>query len=272
MRISKVALWLSVIAAILVMIASAAGILSQATYAHETSSGAIQGMSQDIVNLVAVTILLISAYFVNRGSIKAFLVWSGVLLYLVYTYVIYAFDVHYNRLFLMYVAILGLSLYALAISVVNLPLAKLAPTFATMTKARPVSVFFGVVALLFYGQWLSEDIPALLSGKTPPSVLETAVPTNPVHVLDLAFLLPALIITAVLLWRGRPLGALLAVPLLIFSLLISMGILAIFVVSGSKGLPTSLAVEIFIAGISMASLVLCIVTLRDVTELNGANT
>ncbi|MBA3822674.1 MAG: hypothetical protein H0X24_02075, partial [Ktedonobacterales bacterium] len=148
------ALWLSLIAAILVVIASAAGIVSTDTYVRETSSGAIQGMSQDIVNLVAVTILLISAYFVNRGSIKAFLVWSGVLIYLVYTYTIYAFAVHYNRLFLLYVAILGLSLYALVVTVVTPHLDRLAPIVALTTKARPVSVFFGVVALLFYGQWL----------------------------------------------------------------------------------------------------------------------
>lgn len=50
---------------------------------------------------------------VSKGSVKAFLVWSGVPLYLIYAYVIYAFDIHFNRLFLVYVAILGLSFVAL---------------------------------------------------------------------------------------------------------------------------------------------------------------
>ena len=64
-------------------------------------------------------VLFIAAYFVNKGSVKAFLVWSGVLLYLIYAYVIYAFDVHFNSLFLVYVAILGLSFYALVGSVIQ---------------------------------------------------------------------------------------------------------------------------------------------------------
>ena len=76
MRISKTALWLSVIDALLVLLASASGIFLTNTYARETTSWAVQGIGQDIVNLVAVVVLFIAAYFVNKGSVKAFLVWS----------------------------------------------------------------------------------------------------------------------------------------------------------------------------------------------------
>src|ERR1700694_500296 len=100
MKISKTVLWLSVIDALLVLIASASGIFLKSVYARETPSWAVQGIAQDIVNLVAVMALCIAAYFVNNGSLKAFLVWSGVLLYLLYAYIIYAFDVHFNSLFL----------------------------------------------------------------------------------------------------------------------------------------------------------------------------
>lgn len=54
--------------------------------------------------------------------------------------------------------------------------------------------------------WLSEDVPALLAGTTPGSVAQMGVPTNPVHILDLAFFLPAAIVTAVMLLRNVPLG------------------------------------------------------------------
>jgi hypothetical protein len=76
MKISKTALWLSVIDALLVLLASASGILLKSIYARETSSWAVQGISQDTVNLVAVVVLFIAAYFVSKGSVKAFLVWS----------------------------------------------------------------------------------------------------------------------------------------------------------------------------------------------------
>ncbi len=62
MRISKTALWLSVLDALLVLLASASGILLKSVYARETPSWAIQGIGQDIVNIVAAVVLFIAAY------------------------------------------------------------------------------------------------------------------------------------------------------------------------------------------------------------------
>jgi len=90
--------------------------------------------------------------------------------------------------------------------------------------------------------------------------------TNPVHVLDLGLLLPALIITAILLWRRKLLGYFLALPLLVFSILTGIGILAIFVVMSMKGMPTSLVVELLFAVIVVVSLVLSVLYVREVKE------
>src|SRR5947209_2552575 len=122
MKISKISLWLSVLVAFLVLIASSAGLFLKSTYARETTSYAIQSVGQDIENIVAAAALLITVYFVSKGSLKAFLVWTGVLLALIYSYVIYAFAVHFNSLFLVYVAILGLSFYTLVSSLIRLHL------------------------------------------------------------------------------------------------------------------------------------------------------
>lgn len=228
MRISKAALWLSVLDALLVLLASASGIFLKSIYARETPSWAVQGIGQDIVNLVAVVVLFISAYFVNKESVKAVLVWSGVLLYLIYAYVIYAFDVHFNSLFLVYVAILGLSFYALAGNVIHMHLDQLQAAFSANTRARPVSAFLLLLGVVFYLLWLSEEIPALVTGKIPQSVAVANLPTNPVHVLDLGLYLPAMIITALLLWRRKLVGYLLAVPLLVFTILTGIYPTAIF--------------------------------------------
>jgi hypothetical protein len=233
-------------------------------YARETPSWAVQGIGQDIVNLVAVVVLFIAAYFVNKESIKAVLVWSGVLLYLIYAYVIYAFDVHFNRLFLVYVAILGLSFYALVSSVIHMHLDRLQASVSANTKARAVCVFFLVLGIVFYLLWLSEEIPALLTGKIPPGVTAANLPTNPVHVLDVGLYLPAMIITALLLWRRKFLGYLLAGPLLVFSILTGTAILVIFLVMNSKGMPTSIGIEAFFVVIILVSLVLSVLFLREV--------
>ncbi len=264
MKISKIALWLSVIDALLVLLASASGILLKNIYARETPSWAAQGVSQDIVNLVAVVVLCIAAYFVNKGSVKAFLIWSGVLLYLIYAYVIYAFDVHLNSLFLVYVAILGVSFYALVGSVIHMHLDSLHASFSATTKARLVGVFFLVLGIIFYLLWLREDIPAFVTGTIPLSITQANLPTNPVHILDLGLYLPAMLMTALLLWRRKFLGYLLAGPLLVFSVLMGTAIFVIFLVMNSTGTPTSIGIEAFFAVIILVSLILTVLYLREV--------
>lgn len=266
MKISKTSQWLTVLLAFLVLIASSAGLFLKGTYARETTSYALQSVGQDIENIVAAAVLLLAVYFASKGSLKAFLVWMGVLLALIYSYVIYAFAVHFNSLFLVYVAILGLSFYTLVGSLMHLHLEDLQPSFVANTKAGLVSVFLLVIAILFYFQWLSEDIPALLMGKVPQSVVENGLLTNPVHVLDMGLLLPAMIITSILLWRRKLLGYILAIPLLVFSILTGIGILAIFVAMSLKGMPTSLVVEFLFAVIIAVSLVICILFAREIKE------
>lgn len=61
--------------------------------------------------------------------------------------------------------------------------------------------FLTVVGALLASLWLSEMVPDSLSGEPSRSATDWNVPTNPVHVLDLAFFLPAVITSAVLL-RG----------------------------------------------------------------------
>jgi hypothetical protein len=127
-----------------------------------------------------------------------------------------------------------------------------------------VSVFFLVLGIVFYLLWLREDIPALLTGNIPPGVTAVNLPTNPVHVLDVGLYLPAMIITALLLWRRKFLGYLLAGPLLVFSILTGTAILVIFLVMNSKGMPTSIGIEAFFVVIILVGLVLSVLFLRGV--------
>src|SRR5688500_16350163 len=107
-------LWLSLLLATLVAAAAAAGILLQGTYAKESASWAAQGVGHDIVTLtLVVPLLVVSAIEASRGSKRALLVWAGVLVYLGYSYTLYAFFIHFNALFLVYTAALSLSFYLL---------------------------------------------------------------------------------------------------------------------------------------------------------------
>ena len=103
-----------------------------------------------------------------------------------------------------------------------------------------------------------------MTGKIPQSITESGLLTNPVHVLDLGLYLPAMIITSILLWRRKLLGYTFAIPLLVFSVLTGIGILATLFAMRSKGLSASVGVELFIAVIVVVSLVLSVLFLREV--------
>src|SRR6476646_1777991 len=100
--------WLSLTGpiAVLLVFAAGSGLFVRGLY-RDAPFFAIQAVAQDFITLaVVLPTVLVSAWFASRGSDRGRLIWLGALIYLVYSYTIYAFVVRYNRLFLVYVALL----------------------------------------------------------------------------------------------------------------------------------------------------------------------
>ena len=106
---------------------------------------------------------------------------------------------------------------------------------------------------MFGALWLSEIVPHALTRRLPATLAKTGLWTNPVHVLDLAFLLPAMVLTGVLLRRQHPWGLMLAVPLLVFAVTMGVGILAIFALSAIAKLPVALPGVVAVSAIVLLS-------------------
>ena len=241
MRVSNVWIVLSLMAAVLMALASAAGVLGETTYVRETVSWAAQGAGQDLVNfLVVFPVLVGSALYAQIGLTRARLVWIGALFYVVYSYVLYAFFVHFGPWFLVYVAILGLSSYALAGGASSVGAWTLPVEFGRVRHTRAVAAFLMILGCGFAALWLGDIVPALVAGSTPDSVTRSGFPVSPIHVLDLALFLPGTIATSVLLWKRRPLGFLFAVPVLVFAALMGLAIIAMTFVMRVRGLSVPL--------------------------------
>ena len=243
-------IWLAAASVILMAGASAAGIFLPFVYAKETPSWAAQGMGQDVVNLlVVVPAMAVCIYRAARGSPRAVLILLGLLLYATYSYVLYAFFVHFNALFPIYVAVLGLSFYALVGMLMEMDSIAVRSLFAAK-RGRAASAYLMASGVAFAVLWLASIASAIATGSTPPDVIEAGLPVNPVHVLDLAFVLPGMIVTSMLLWRRRPLGFLLAVPLTTFTSAMSLAIVGMMLFMRTRGLPAPAAL---IAGLVVAS-------------------
>jgi hypothetical protein len=253
MNISHRWIALSVVAAVLAAGTSLAGILWPNTYARETPEWSIQAVGQDCANLLVVLVVLQSAALVRKGSWRALLVWLGGLLYLIYAFAIYAFSVHFNRFFLAYVSILGLSFYAVVGSLVGLDVAKVVAPLRDHPRRKGASALLIVIGVTFGALWLSEIVPHTLEDTIPRSLIETGLWTNPVHALDLAFLLPAMVLVGVLLRKQEPWGLLLTVPLLVFAITMGLAILALFTLSAMNGHPVVVPAALAIVVIVLSS-------------------
>jgi hypothetical protein len=253
-QLPNIWLWFTAPITLLLAIAAGGGIFIPGLYS-DSPYFAAQARGQDLVSLaVVVPTLIVSALYAYRGSPRARLIWLGAMVYLVYSYVISAFVVRFNPLFLIYVALLGCSLYAMITGFATLDKAAIKATSTEKTPVKVVSIYLAVLSILFYSMWLREVVPALAAGKIPQSILENGTPTNAIHVLDMAWILPAFGITAVSLWRKRALGYALAGALLSYAVLLLSAILSmvIFMVRGSQ--PVSLAQVVIFGSLFTISL------------------
>jgi hypothetical protein len=209
------------------------------SYAQEKPVSVAGGVASDIVDLFLVLpILVLSTIFARRGSVRAALIWTGTLGFLSYNFMIYAFDVHFNPMFLAYCAVLGLSFYGLITALGYLSPDEVAKTFSPRAPRIPIAVVFLFIAVSAASREVMEIVAAIRSGQKPPGILETGQFTDPIHVLDLCFLLPALVIAAVLLLRRREKGFVLAPVLSVVLILISVEVVTIILVMIKKGLTT----------------------------------
>jgi hypothetical protein len=208
---------LSIAAAGLAAGASAIGLVAvDRVYGNAYPVLTDQAIAQDLANLVIVSpVMIILAVGARRGSLRAHLALLGALAFTVYSYVIYTFSIEFGPLFLVWVAVLGLSMYALIGAVAALDPPEVRRRYGR-TNVSVAASFLVVIGALFAMLWLGDIVPALAGGTSPAAAVGIGVPTNPVHVLDLAIFLPAVVFTGIWLLRGRDLGYVLAPGLLLF--------------------------------------------------------
>ena len=116
---------LSILIAILAALAAAGGLFFSHLY-RDNAFVITTWLGNDAVTLfLAVPILVIALIFSARGSLRARLVWLGALDYMLYNYAFYLFGAAFNAFFLVYAALLALSIFALIFGLASLDVEKL---------------------------------------------------------------------------------------------------------------------------------------------------
>jgi hypothetical protein len=202
----KTAYLLSYGIVLLAVIASAGGIWFRSVY-RDNDFVKMTWLGNDAVTLfLAVPILVAALIFSQRGSLKAQLVWMGVLDYMLYNYAFYLFGTAFNEFFLIYVALLGLSIFALIFGLANLDVNGISQQASERMPVRWIGGYFLFVAFGLGAVYLSQSIGFIFTGQVPSIVTISGNPTNIVFALDLTLLVPWLVLGALWLMKRRPWG------------------------------------------------------------------
>ncbi|MDR7254112.1 hypothetical protein J2X46_003102 [Nocardioides sp. BE266] len=200
-------LWSSVALSTAVLASSLYGLLATTPYRDLPDATVLSARAQDACS-IAVAGLLVLLVLRPLERPAAHLARLGLLAYLLYSYLIYVTGVPMNRMFLVYVLIVGLSAAGLLGGLHDL-LQRPFPTTASPRLVRTTGWVLVVTAVLFAGLWLSALVPFALGGDRPEPEGIGGTP-YPIFYLDLALVLPALAAVGTLLLRGRAAGPSLA--------------------------------------------------------------
>jgi hypothetical protein len=180
-------------------------------------------IAQDAITILASLVLVFLSLTIADKKIKQQIVALSLLAYLFYGYGIYVIEQLYNSLYLLYMAICALAFWSIVYGVVYIN--KNAVQQMNMPKpVRFLSIgcLFGI-PVLFYVLWIGQLLPLMRTG-------DKIEFTYSIFILDMVFVLPAFMVTAVLLIKKNAFGLLFAPILFIkaFTLLFSVGVGGLF--------------------------------------------
>ncbi|WP_104992373.1 hypothetical protein [Deinococcus sp. NW-56] len=192
---------------------------------------------QDAVVLaVGVPLLLLTAGRFRAGSLRGGLALAGTLAFLLYLSASLAFGAAYNPLFPVYVALFSANLFTLVTLLGSLNARAVSRRAGEAVPRRAAAAFlFGVGAVLLVVWGGLSLLPALVGGRVPPELANST--TLVTHTLDLGVIVPAALLTGVLLRRRAPLGDVLAPVLLVLSALMGLTIGVATVAQALAGYP-----------------------------------
>ena len=177
-------------------------------YYWDTVSSAAQMQANDLVMLVfGLPLLAISFWLSLHNSLRGRLLLAGTLGFILYTYITMCFGAAYNPLFLVYVALFSLSLFALVLVMMSFDVASLPAHFSAQLPRGWIAALLFFAAGFLLLAWFGRIAATYPAGAIP--ALENTTSMF-IQAMDLAIVVPLCVLSGILLLRRRPWGYLLA--------------------------------------------------------------
>ena len=231
-------------------------------YYFDTISSAAQQEGNDLITLtVGLPLLAISTLLAFRGSLRGRLALTGTLGFFLYTYMSMSVLSSYNALFLVYVALFSLSLYAFILSMMSFDLTDLPKHFSARLPRGWIAGLMFLVGGFLLLAWLGRIVPPLLQNQTP--VLDNTT-TLVIQAMDLGMIVPLAILSGILLLRRSPWGYLLTSVTLMKGVTLGLAVSAMAINMAQKGVAENIGIMIPFFVITLLNFLAAAVLLKNV--------
>jgi hypothetical protein len=231
-------------------------------YYYDTVSTVAQMQGNDMITLVVgLPLLVIATWLAFRGSLRGRLLLTGTLGFFLYTYMSMSSLTAYNALFLVYVAIFGLSLYAFILSMMSFDLKTLSDHFSERLPRGWIAALMFLVGSFLSLAWLARILMPLFQNQTP--ALENTT-TLVIQFMDLALIVPLAFLGGILLLRRSAWGYLLASVFVMKVITMGLAVSTMAINMARVGVPDSLGIMIPFIILTLLNLVMAVLLLKNI--------
>lgn len=205
---------------VLAFAAAAGGVIKRDIYTGLFPKDFLPGaFPQDILTMLTSVLLVLLALGTRAGDVRKQVVITGLIGSLFYLYGIFTIERVYNGLYLLYAAIFALSFWTLISTLAKVRSASFSKLRVPKAILKTTAVTSIIIAGVFTVLWTAALIPLMRDHHRIEFMYS-------IYILDLCFIMPAFVITAVMSLRGMPLGILMgpAIMILGFFVIFPLGL------------------------------------------------
>jgi hypothetical protein len=233
-------------------------------YFYDTVSSTAQMQANDLITLViGLSLLVVATWMAFRGSLRGRLLLTGTLGFILYTYMSMSTLTSFNVLFVVYIALFTLSMYAFILSMMSFDLNDLPKHFSDKLPRGWIAGLMFVIAGFFALAWLGRIFAALQQDAIP--ALENTT-TMVIQFMDLGLIAPAAVLGGILILRRSAWGYLLSSIMMTKGVTLGLAVSTMAINMALKGIPDSLGIIIPFLIITTANLVMTVVVLKNIKE------
>jgi len=192
---------LSLICVPLMIIQSIIGLFISGTYEKDGTIGRAIWQGNDVVNLfLFVPLLLIAIVLAKRGTDKGRIFWLGMQALVTYDYLYYPLAVAYDKYFLLYLAIFGISFFSFVFGITRIDFSKYTKYLPGKRSSVVVSVFMLFFAAILSLMWIGLSILNIFTGEVK------IAGQSMISTFDLILITPPVILSVIWLLKGQARG------------------------------------------------------------------